>query len=120
VSVQAGTYSEAITVQGTQTVTVAGPSATNYAGNQVVIAASATGGVVSFNTQKSTGVTFKNVNITNTAAAGSKAPAVNMYGMNMAFYNCSLISAGTGVYTASFGTTIIANSYIEGSDKLFW
>ncbi|KAK3107953.1 hypothetical protein LTR53_017988, partial [Teratosphaeriaceae sp. CCFEE 6253] len=120
VSVQAGTYSEAITIQGTQTVTIAGPSASSYAGNQVAIAASATGGVVSFNTQKSTGVTFKNVNITNNAAAGTKAPAVNMYGMNMAFYNCALISTGTGVYTASFGTTIIAGSYVEGTDKLFY
>lgn len=121
VVVQAGTYSEAITIQGTQTVTIAGPSATEYAANQVVIQASApTTGVVSFNTQKSKGVTFKNLNITNLAAAGVKAPAVNMYGSNMAFYNCALVSAGTGVYTASFGTTLIANSYVEGSDKLFY
>ncbi|TKA64029.1 hypothetical protein B0A55_10124, partial [Friedmanniomyces simplex] len=121
VSVLPGTYSEALTIQGTQTVTIAGPSATSYAGNQVVVAAAATGGVVSFNTQKSTGVTFKNVNVTNTfSPAGGKAPAVNMYGMNMAFYNCALVSTGTGAYTASFGTTLLYNSYIEGTDKLFY
>ena len=106
VVVKAGTYSESLVIQGTQTVTVVGPSASSYAGNQVVIAAAPTSGVVSFNTQGSKGVTFKNVNITNTAAAGSKAPAVAMSGVNMAFYNCALVSAGTGVYTASFGTTL--------------
>lgn len=107
VTVLPGTYSEAITIQGTQTVTIAGPTASSFTDNKVVIAAAATGGVLSFNTQKSTGVTFKNVNITNTAAsAGSKAPAVNMSGMNMGFYNCALVSSGTGVYTASFGTTV--------------
>jgi len=108
VVLQAGTYTEAITIQGTQTLTIAGPSASSYAGNQVVIAAAAAStGVVSFNMQKSTGITFKNVNITNTLSpAGSKAPAVNMYGMNMGFYNCALISTGVGVYTASFGTTM--------------
>ncbi|KAK3637774.1 hypothetical protein LTR56_011980 [Elasticomyces elasticus] len=123
VSVLPGTYSETIAIQGTQTVTIAGPSASNYAANQVVVAAAPTGtaGVVSFNTQQSTGVTFKNINITNTLSpAGGKAPAVTMYGKNMAFYNCALISTGTGVYTASFGTTLISGSYIEGSDKLFY
>ncbi|PNS14722.1 hypothetical protein CAC42_1744 [Sphaceloma murrayae] len=122
VIVQAGTYTEALTIQGTQTVTIAGPSGTGYAANQVVIQASApTTGVVSFNTQRSKGVTFKNVNITNLAGTGNvKAPAVNMYGSNMAFYDCALVSAGAGVYTASFGTTLIANSYIEGYDKLFY
>lgn len=120
VVVKAGTYSEVITIQGTQTVTIVGPTATNYAGNQVVISAAApTTGVVSFNTQKSQGVTFRNINITNTATT-SKAPAVVMSGVNMAFYGCALVSAGQGVYQASYGTTLIANSYIEAVDKLFY
>ncbi|KAF4556487.1 Pectinesterase-like protein 3 [Elsinoe fawcettii] len=122
VVIQAGTYTEAITIQGTQTVTIAGPTGTGFAANQVVIQSSVLNtGVVTFNTQKSKGVTFKNVNITNTAGAGNvRAPAVSMSGLNMAFYDCALVSVGAGVYTASYGTTIIANSYIEGSDKLFY
>ncbi|KAK0891512.1 hypothetical protein LTS16_025560 [Friedmanniomyces endolithicus] len=120
VVVKAGTYSESIVIQGTQTVSILGPSASSYAANQVVIAAPAALGVVSFNTQKSTGVTFKNVNITNTGAAGTKAPAVSVAGVNMGFYNCALVSPGIGVYTATLGTAIIANSYIEGTDKLFY
>jgi len=108
VVVQPGTYPETLVIQGSQTVSILGPSASSYAGNQVLIAAAApTTGVVSFNTQKSQGVTFKNVNITNTApGASSKAPAVSMSGMNMAFYDCALVSSGTGVYTASYGTTL--------------
>ncbi|OIW24521.1 pectin lyase-like protein [Coniochaeta ligniaria NRRL 30616] len=121
VVVKAGTYSEAVIIQGSQTITIVGPTATNYAGNQVVIVAAApTTGVVSFNTQKSQGVTFKNVNITNTATGNVKAPAVVMSGVNMAFYGCALVSAGQAVYQASYGTTLIANSYIEGTDKLFY
>ena len=111
VVVKAGTYSESIVIQGTQTVSILGPSASSYAGNQVVIAAPAAIGVVSFNTQKSTGVTFKNVNITNTAAAGSKAPAVSVAGLNMGFYNCALISTGTGVYTATLGTAMYVSPF---------
>jgi hypothetical protein len=115
VSVQAGTYSESIVVQGTQTVTIAGPTASSFANNQVNIAASATNGVVSFNTQKSSGVVFRNVNITNTiSVATAKAPAFLAYGSNMLLDTVSLVSGGTVVYQAGLGTTLITNSYIEG------
>lgn len=121
VVVQAGTYSESIVIQGTQTVTIAGPSASSYAGNQVVVAAAATGGVVSFNTQKNQGVTIRNIDLVNTlTSASSKAPAFSAYGSNMLLDTVSLISQGVGVYSASFGTTLIYNSYIEGADKLFY
>jgi pectin methylesterase-like acyl-CoA thioesterase len=43
-----------------------------------------------------------------------------MKGINMAFYGCSLVSGGVGVYSSAFGTTLIADSYVEGSDKLFY
>lgn len=120
-SFKGGTYSEFIVIQGTQTVTIAGPSASSYADNQVVIAAAATGGAVSFNTQKSQGVVIRNINITNTVAtASSKAPAFSAYGSNMLLDTVSLVSQGVGVYTANFGTTLITNSYIEGADKLFY
>ena len=107
VTVLPGTYSEAVTIQGTQTLTIAGPSATSFTDNKVVIAAAASAGVVTLNTQKSTGVTFRNLNITNTiATAGTKAPAVSMQGVNMGFYGCALVSGGIGVYTATLGTTL--------------
>lgn len=64
---------------------------------------------------------IRNINITNTVAtASSKAPAFSAYGSNMLLDTVSLISQGVGVYTASFGTTLITNSYIEGADKLFY
>lgn len=116
VSVKAGTYSESIVIQGTQTVTIAGPTASNYADNKVVISASATNGVVSFNTQKSSGAVFRNLNIVNTltTSASVKAPAFYAYGSNILLDTVSLISGGTGVYQAGLGTTMISNSYIEG------
>jgi hypothetical protein len=115
VVVQAGIYTESIIIQGTQAVTVSGPSASSYAQNQVVIAAPAPSGVVSFNTQKSNGIVLRNLNITNTiSTATAKAPAFSAYGSNMLLDTVALVSGGVGVYTANYGTTMIANSYIEG------
>lgn len=115
VVVQPGVYSESIIIQGTQAVTVVGPTASSYAQNQVVIAAPAPSGVVSFNTQKSNGIVLRNLNLTNTMPSSStKAPAFNAYGMNMLLDTVALVSGGTGVYQANFGTTLITNSYIEG------
>jgi hypothetical protein len=113
--VKAGTYSESIIVQGTQAVTVVGPTASSYAMNQVVIAAPAPSGVVSFNTQKSNGIVLRNVNLTNTISdVNLKAPAFYAYGSNMLLDTVALVSGGQGVYQAGFGTTLISNSYIEG------
>lgn len=115
VVVQAGVYSESIIIQGTQAITVVGPSASSYAQNQVAIVASATSGVLSFNTQKSNGIVLRNVNLTNTISSPStKAPAFNAYGMNMFLDTVALVSGGSAVYQANFGTTMISNSYIEG------
>lgn len=115
VVVQAGVYSESIIIQGTQTVTILGPTASSYAQNQVVIAAPAPSGVVSFNTQKSNGIVLRNVNLTNTiSSASAKAPAFFAYGSNMLLDTVALVSGGIGVYQAGFGTTMITNSYIEG------
>lgn len=120
VSVLSGMYSESIIIQGTQTVTIVGPTASSYVDNQVVIAAAATNGVVSFNTQNSNGITLRNVNITNTgSSASTKAPAFNAYGSNMLLDTVALVSGGTAVYQAGgFGTTLISNSYIEGKKAL--
>ncbi|KEQ83848.1 pectin lyase-like protein [Aureobasidium pullulans EXF-150] len=118
VVVKAGTYSEAIAVSGTQTVTVVGPSASSVAQNQVNVIASGSNGVVNIATSSTKGVTFKNLNLTNAATDGT-APAVYIRGSKHGFYNCALISGSTGVYFSSYGTALIANSYIEGVDKLF-
>lgn len=118
VSVKAGTYSEAVTVGGSQTVTVVGPTASSFAQNQVVISASGSNGVVNIGSSATKGVTFKNLNLTNTASTGT-APAVYIRGSKHAFYNCALVSSSTGVYYSSYGTALIASSYIEGTDKLF-
>lgn len=70
----------------------------------------------SFNTQKSSGAVFRNLNIVNTltTSASVKAPAFYAYGSNILLDTVSLISGGTGVYQAGLGTTMISNSYIEG------
>lgn len=118
VVVSAGTYS-AITVTGTQTVTIVGPTATAVSDNQVVVSTSGTGAALSIGTSNTKGLTVRNLNFTNTATSGV-APAVSMRGVNMAFYGCALISSASGVYSASYGIALIANSYVEGTDKLFY
>lgn len=118
VSVMAGTYTEAVMIPGTQTVTIVGPTASSYAQNQVVITTSGSNGAIGFGTSNSIGATFKYLNFTNTATSGT-APAAFVKGSNIAFYGCSLISSSTGVYYSSYSTALIYDSYIEGSDKLF-
>lgn len=114
-SIAAGLYSETVVIQGTQTVTIAGPTASAFADNQVNIVGAAATGVVSFNTQKSSGVVFRNVNITNSVNVPStKAPALYVSGSNMLLDTVALVSGGLGVYQAGLGTTLITNSYIEG------
>ncbi|KAF2149107.1 carbohydrate esterase family 8 protein [Myriangium duriaei CBS 260.36] len=118
VSVLPGTYT-ALTITSSQTVTVVGPTASAVSNNQVVISANLAAGALLVNNANSKGVTFRNLNFTNTLAS-AVAPAVSMKGINMGFYTCALISAGYGVYSASYGISLISDSYIEGADKLFY
>jgi pectin methylesterase-like acyl-CoA thioesterase len=122
VSVLAGTYSEAVTVLGTATVTILGPSPTNadHSENRVTIAAPTT--PFSINTSNVKGVTVRNINIINSAtiSAGANAVAVSLRGGNVAFYGCSIISPGATAISATYGLAFFANSYIEGSDKIFY
>ena len=123
VSVLPGTYTEAVLIPGTQTVTIVGatPAASAYRGyvdNQVVITTSGTAGAVGFGTSGSKGATFKHLNLTNSATTGT-APAFYNKAANVALYSCALISSSTGVYFSSYSTALIYNSYIEGTDKLF-
>ncbi|KAG9945803.1 carbohydrate esterase family 8 protein, partial [Aureobasidium melanogenum] len=117
VVVKAGTYSESVAILGSQTVTIIGPTASSVAQNQVNIIASGANGVVSI-TSTNTGITLKNLNLTNLATSGT-APALYVRGSKHGIYNCALISSSTGLYFSSFGTALIANSYLEGPDKLF-
>jgi pectin methylesterase-like acyl-CoA thioesterase len=123
VSVLPGTYSEAVTILGQATVTIAGPSPTaadDWSENKVTIAAT----VVPFSigTDKIKGVTVRNINIVNSAAVsgGANAPTLSLRGSNVAFYGCSIVSPGGTVVSATYGTAFFANSYIEGSNYLFY
>lgn len=118
VSILAGTYTEAVLIPGTQTITLVGPTASSYASNQVVVTTTGTAGAIGFGTSNSLGATFRFLNFTNSASSGT-APAAFVKGSNIAFYGCSLISGSTGVYYSSYSTALIYDSYIEGSDKLF-
>lgn len=118
VYVLAGTYS-AVTVAGTQTLTISGPSASAVSGNQVVITSNSAGGSLSFGTSGGRGLTLRNLNLTNTATTGV-GPAISARGINLGIYTCALVSSTQGVYQASYGTTLIANSLVQGTDKLFY
>lgn len=71
---------------------------------------------MSINSNSVKGITWRNINFINSATG--TAPAVSLRGTKNAFYNCQFISAGGGVVTSTLGITLIANSYIEGTDKL--
>ena len=77
-------------------------------------------GVVSFGTSNGKGLTLRNLNLTNTATTGGVGPAIGAKGSNLGIYTCALTSSAQGVFTASYGTAIIANSAISGTDKLFY
>lgn len=118
ISILAGTYSP-VTIAGTQTLTLAGPTASAVSDNKVVIAANDATGSVSFGTSNGRGLTLRNLNLTNSASSGV-SPAISAKGVNVGIYTCALIGSAQGVYSASYGVTLIANSYIQGTDKLFY
>lgn len=118
-----GTYSEAVTVVGTATVTIVGATATaaaDWSQNQVVIANTAAALTIGSSSAK--GVTLKNINFVNSAGTAPSANAVvlALRGNNIAFYGCSIVSPGATAISASYGLAVFANSRIEGSDKIFY
>jgi pectin methylesterase-like acyl-CoA thioesterase len=119
VSVLAGTYS-AVTILGTQTLTIIGPTVSAVADNQVVITSNGATGSLSFGTSNGLGLTLRNLNLTNSAASSGVGPAISAKGVNVGIYTCALISNAQGVYSASYGTALISNSYVQGTDKLFY
>lgn len=118
-----GTYSEAVTVVGTATVTIVGATATaaaDWSQNQVVI--SNNGAALTIGSSSAKGVTLKNLNFINSAGTAPSANAVvlALRGGNIAFYGCSIVSPGATAISASYGLAFFANSRIEGSDKIFY
>jgi hypothetical protein len=121
VLVRAGTYNEAVSVIGNAALTIVGESSdsNNYSENRVTILSHVAGTVpMSIGSNGVQGITWRNINFV-TNASGTAA-AVSLRGAKNAFYNCQFISQGTAAITSTLGTTLIANSYIEGTDKLLY
>ena len=120
VIVRAGTYNEAVVVLGSASVTIVGEttSSLDYNQNQVTITNPTL--PLSIGTSAVKGISWRNINFVNNAQAGANNPAVSLRGTKNAFYNCRFISSGATAITSTLGITLIANSYIEGTDKLFY
>lgn len=116
VTVKAGTYTQAVTVSATATVTVIAesPSQRDYSQNQVTISATSPLTISS----NVLGITFRNINFVNTAT-GSYA-AATIRGSKNAFYGCQFVSAGSLGINANLGLAVIADSYIEALDKIIY
>ncbi|KAL5627266.1 hypothetical protein BROUX41_003419 [Berkeleyomyces rouxiae] len=118
VSVLAGTYTEAVTISSTASVTIAGPTAASYVDNKVTI--NQPGRVITYSAAAR--VAWRNINIASTdaTAASSASGSVYLRGGKNAFYGCSLVSAGAGCLSGNYAAAIVADSYIEASDKLLY
>ncbi|KAL2068017.1 hypothetical protein VTL71DRAFT_16115 [Oculimacula yallundae] len=117
--VRAGTYREIVTVSGTAQITIIGDSSesSDYSKNSVTISNTSAPLVVAIGGVS--GTTWKNINFINTNTVGN-APAVSLRSKQNAFYNCQFVSSAAGAVTGTnLGSILIANSYIEGTDKLF-
>ena len=116
--IRAGTYNEAVNVLGSAALTIIGESSMpeDYSKNQVIISSTTT--PMSIGTNAVLGISWKNINFVN-PLVGSNSPTVSLRGAMNAFYNCQFISAGGNSITLTLGTTLIANSYVEGTTKLF-
>ncbi|KAI1373849.1 pectin lyase fold/virulence factor [Hypoxylon crocopeplum] len=121
VNVLAGTYTENVLISGTAAVTVVGETtsgSTDYTGNLVNL--SNGGGALApltFNTNSGKGVAWKNINFLNTNSS-STAGLVYLRGSKNAFYSCAFTAAGSVAFTGSYASGIIANSYLEATDKV--
>ncbi|KAF1937939.1 pectin lyase-like protein, partial [Clathrospora elynae] len=120
ITILPGNYTETVTVLGAATVTIVGTSPTgivDWSQNQVTISSPSIPFSIGSNSAK--GVTVRNINLVTTAVSPN-AVVLSLRGSNIAFYGCSIVSPGATAISASFGLAFFANSYIEGSDKLFY
>ncbi|KAH7173412.1 pectin lyase fold/virulence factor [Fusarium flagelliforme] len=122
VTVLAGTYTENVVIKATAAVTIAGETSKKRDGASGVVIEAATGDTnpaLSFNTDSAAGISWKNIKFSN-SLTGNSAGAVFLRGSKNAFYNCEFVSAGIAAITGSYASAIIANSYIEAQDKVFY
>ncbi|KAK3678397.1 hypothetical protein LTR78_001694 [Recurvomyces mirabilis] len=119
VTIKAGTYSETVSVQATQTVTIVGENSSpgDYSQNRVTISHPL--GPLTVASNNVQGISWRNINFVNSNTTGT-AYAVSIRGTKNAFYDCSFVSAGQGAITSSLGITLISGGYIEGADKVFY
>jgi len=129
VTVLPGTYSEFVSVTGAATVTIVGATATaaaDWSQNQVTIAYPAVypAAVLGIGSSSAKGVTIRNINLVNSlavsASSNTNAVVVAVRAYNIAFYGCSIVSPGALAVSSSLGLTFFANSYFEGTDKIFY
>lgn len=122
VTILAGTYTENVVIQATQTVTIQGEVSEkrDYTSNKVVIE---NGGkadpALSFTVANAAGVTWRNIKFSNTLVGGSGG-AVFLRGSRNAFYGCEFVTAGIAAITGSYASAMIANSYLEAQDKVIY
>ncbi|KAF4956055.1 hypothetical protein FGADI_4080 [Fusarium gaditjirri] len=123
VTVLSGTYTENVVIQATPAVTIVGEVSNKRdvsSPPQVVIDNGGNANpALSFSTASAAGVTWKNIKFSNTQAGGSGG-AVFLRGSKNAFYNCQFYAAGIAAITGSYASAIVANSYIEASDKVLY
>ncbi|KAH8200193.1 hypothetical protein TruAng_005641 [Truncatella angustata] len=128
VTIKAGTYTEAITVSATAAVTIVGETNTleardgsgssDYTRNLVTIVNSAAVPLTISSTSVK-GLTFRNINFSNTNSA-SNLGAVSLQGSQHAFYSCQFVAAGAVGIQGKLSSALIADSYIEASDKVIY
>ena len=123
VTILPGTYSEAVTVQATQTVTIVGAQATSavdWSQNEVTISNSST--VMSIASNSVQGVSWHNIDfqVTGATSATKNIFAASIRGLNNAFYGCSFVSGGTSVFYSTYGAGLIANSFLQADTKTLY
>lgn len=128
VTVLAGTYTEAVSIAATATVTVVGATPTSttqkrdsnaWDPNEVILT---NGGAASLPLNMGVGtkgMTWRNVNFVN-SLTGSSNGAVYIRGPKNAFYGCSFVSAGQVAITGNVAAAIIAYSYIEATNLVLY
>ncbi|KAL5116142.1 hypothetical protein ACEQ8H_005918 [Pleosporales sp. CAS-2024a] len=123
VTILPGIYTEVVAL-GQPSVTIVGATATpapDWSQNQVTIISSNSTPALSFGSSAAKGITVRNINFVNSGTSSTaQAPVLALRGSNMAFYGCSFVTQGITAVSVSTGTAFFANSYFEGSDKLFY
>ncbi|KAK6073561.1 pectinesterase [Seiridium cupressi] len=127
VTIKAGTYTEAIVISATAAVTIVGEtntvkrrddgsSSVDYFQNLVTIE-NAAAAPLTISSTSAKGATFRNINFSNTNSA-SVLGAASLKGSQHAFYSCQFLAAGAVAIQGGISSALIADSYIEATDKV--